>query len=58
MLRKYTKKELGDKMKFIFYDMAGGEGGVECWLDLYRKEYKEMYNRKPTNKELLGYIIK
>lgn len=58
MLQKYTKNELEDKLKFIFYDMSGGDGGVECWLDLYRKEYKERYNHKPNNKELLCYIIK
>ena len=56
MLCKYNKKELEDKLHFIFYDIAGGKGGVQCWLDLYRKEYKEIYGIKPNNSELLKYI--
>lgn len=56
MLQKYSLEELKNKLEFIFYTMNGKEGGVQCWLDLYRKEYIKKYYRKPSNRELLNYM--
>ena len=51
-----TIEELKDHLNFLVNDMQVCRGGVECWLDLYRKEFRELYGYKPTRKQLLNYI--
>ena len=56
MLKKISIEKIREHLNFLKNDMNISEGGIECWLDLYRKEFKEKIGKYPKNKELLLYI--
>lgn len=56
MLKKLTKKEIEGHIKFLQDKIGVSNGGVQCWLDNYRYEYRGLHGRLPSNSELLEYM--
>lgn len=53
MLKKYSMKEISENITYIENTL---NMPAQLWLDEYTKEFKRVYKRKPTAKELLKYI--
>jgi len=56
MFKKLTKVEIEEHIKFLQNEIGVSNGGVQCWLDNYRYEYRELHGRLPSNSELLEYM--
>lgn len=51
-----TEKQIEEHIRYLMDDMLVDWGGIEAWLDTYRRKYYKLYNHKPDGKELLNFM--
>ena len=51
-----TRKQIEDHIRYLMDVMLVDRGGIEAWLDTYRRKYYTKYGHKPNGTELLNFM--